>query len=409
MRKESPKKKSRQGRDTSTKSEDLGFDLEAEVACGDGSENAAMEASIWSALPEDLTDRILAWLPLPSLFQARTVCKRWNANIFSRVFLEMYSGIICRSSYFLLFPSIGEHLVCSAYNTGSKKWQSMPPLSFLPSQVKFVEGAAGGLLFFSVGVQLKPVKLFVCNLLTKSWRELPDMAHKRTPIVRHMVVDEATKAYKIIVAGNAEFISNRGQYNRFLNTEVYDSVSNLWTEAGRLPARFDPNWSSAYCNEKLYCVVNEADTLNRRLGVITYDLKQGLWSDALEELPEGFSLAQVVDCGGHVMMVAERYKNGNVKSIHILRLESSSHEWTELSKLPRKMLMEFRRICDEESYSCAAHKEHVYLTSFRGLQVLVYNVVQSSWEWLPKCPIFDAQIDYRAVGFPFAPSLHASI
>lgn len=366
-----------------------------------------MDSRVWSMLPEDLTDRVLAWFSYPSLIQARTVCKRWNSTIFSPSFLDMHSDILCRNSFFLLFPSIGDLLVCSAYNPETQNWQIMPPMSFLPPEVKFVEGAAGGLLFFSIGVQFQPVKLFVCNPLTSTCRQLPEMKHKRTPIVRHMIVDKNSEAYKIVVAGNAEFISHSGCYNRFLNTEVYDSVSGLWRETGDIPPRFDPNWSSAYCNGILYCMVNETETVNQSLGVITYDLKQGSWSNDLEHLPEGFSLAQVVECGDQILLVAERYWNGNVKNIHLLRLDFSTRQWTEISRLPRKMLLEFRKICNEESYSCVASETQVYLSSFKGYQVLVFSVTHGSWGWLPKCPFFGDQLDYSAVGFSYSPSVRA--
>ncbi|XP_024364629.1 F-box/kelch-repeat protein At5g15710 [Physcomitrium patens] len=368
-----------------------------------------MDPKIWSLLPEDLTNRVLAWLPIPSLFQARSVCQRWSSTIVSSAFLSMHSEILCQHSPFLLFPSIGDSLLYAAFDPSGRKWQPMPPMSFLPSEVKFVEGVAGGLVFFSVEAHFQPVKLFVCNPLTRSWRQLPEMSYRRTPIIRHMVVDEATKTYKIVVSGNADVYSTRDGYSRYLNTEVYDSVTGLWTETGSMPSRFDPGWSSADCNGVLYCMVNEAEAVNHSLGVITYNMKDGQWSDHFQQLPEGFSLAQVVECGGQVLMVAERYFNGSVKNIHLLRLEVDTKEWTEIAKLPRKMLLEFRRLCEEESYNCAAHETKVYLTSFKGMHVLVYDVLQRTWEWTPKCPFFSDQADTRAVGFSYSPSFSVMV
>lgn len=369
---------------------------------------ASMNPEVWGTLPEDLTNRVLAWLPIPLLFQARSVCKRWSSTIVSSAFLNMHAEIFGMHSPFLLFPFVGDSLMYAAFDPSDKEWQPMPPMSFLPSEIKFVEGVAGGLVFFSVEIPFQPVNFYVCNPLTRSWRQLPEMSHRRTPIFRHMVVDEAAKTYKIVVAGNADVYSNRNGYHRYLNTEVYDSVTGRWTETSSIPSRFDPGWSSADCNGILYCMVNEADAVNHNLGVITYNLENGQWSDHFQQLPEGFSLAQVVECGGQVLMVAERYSNGSVKNIHLLRLELDTKEWTEIAKLPRKILLEFRRLCEEESYNCTAQKTKIYLTSFKSMDVLVYDVLERSWEWLPKCPCSEKS-DIRAVGFSYSPSLSAVV
>lgn len=369
---------------------------------------SSFDSELWSTLPEDLMNRVLAWLPIPLLFQARSVCKRWSSTIGSPAFLNMHAEIFGKHTPFLLFPFVGDSLTYAAFDPSAKEWQPMPPMSFLPSEIKFVEGVAGGLVFFSVEMPFQPVKLYVCNPLTRSWRQLPEMSHKRTPIFRHMVVDEETKSYKIVVAGNADVVSNRNGYHRFLNTEVYDSSTGVWTETSSIPSRFDPGWSSADCNGTLYCMVNEADAVNHSLGVISYNLEAGLWSDHFQQLPEGFSLAQVVECMGQILMVAERYLNGSVKNIHLLRLEPDTKEWTEVAKLPRKLLHEFRKLCEEESYNCTAQKSKIYLTSFKSMDVLVYDVLERSWEWLPKCPCSEKG-DTKAVGFSYTPSLSAVV
>jgi hypothetical protein len=47
-----------------------------------------MDESLWSGLPEQLFIPILAQLPLSSLFELRSVCKRWNAILSDPIFLQ---------------------------------------------------------------------------------------------------------------------------------------------------------------------------------------------------------------------------------------------------------------------------------------------------------------------------------
>lgn len=39
-----------------------------------------LDGELWGSLPEDLQDRILAWLPFPAFARACTVCKRYNSQ-----------------------------------------------------------------------------------------------------------------------------------------------------------------------------------------------------------------------------------------------------------------------------------------------------------------------------------------
>jgi hypothetical protein len=56
-------------------------------------ENPDMDGSLWSRLPEDLVDRVLAWLPAASLLRLRTVCRRWSEIMATKCFLEVCTQV----------------------------------------------------------------------------------------------------------------------------------------------------------------------------------------------------------------------------------------------------------------------------------------------------------------------------
>ncbi|KAL3694621.1 hypothetical protein R1sor_008272 [Riccia sorocarpa] len=365
----------------------------------------SLDNSIWQGLPEDLIDRVLASLPLITLFRIRCVCRKWNSMINSPVFLELCSQVRSRESYFLLFPTLGEETVCSAFDTSIRRWQKMPSLGFLPPHVKYVDSAASGLLLFSVGSQTQSLSLYVCNPMTKRWKQLPPVMQKRTPIVRHLVVDRKLRRYKIILAGNIDLTYPESQRNPCTSTAVYDSTCERWFKCGKLPFDVDLNWSSVYSDGILFCVANLV--ASSTLVLATFDVQRGTWSEGFYEFPDVVSLAQVVEFQGGIYAVCEVYRLDDLKSIYILKLNLETRLWTQISVLPRVFLRDFRVVCEEESFNSIVLEGKIFLTSFRGMQVLVFDIPLRSWSWLTPCDHFTS-FDHRAAGFAFEPCLHIS-
>lgn len=65
--------------------------------------------------------------------------------------------------------------------------------------------------------------LAICNPITRAWRELPPMIHKRLNSLVGVYEDKRTDSYKIVVAGGT---CQGGEYE--CTTEVYDSLTNSW-------------------------------------------------------------------------------------------------------------------------------------------------------------------------------------
>ena len=74
---------------TATASDDGRGDEDGVTAAGamlmdaDLGDTAQLDGELWGSLPEDLQDRILAWLPFPAFARACTVCKRYDSLNFS--------------------------------------------------------------------------------------------------------------------------------------------------------------------------------------------------------------------------------------------------------------------------------------------------------------------------------------
>ena len=74
------------------KTKPRGLEEEAVVSPGSTSpKEITLEGLVWGGLPEELVDRILAWLPPICLFRLRGVCKRWHSIVNEHGFLKLLS------------------------------------------------------------------------------------------------------------------------------------------------------------------------------------------------------------------------------------------------------------------------------------------------------------------------------
>jgi len=369
--------------------------------CKEGGEE--LNGQLWSMLPEELVDRVLAFLPIHSLFRARTVCKRWSSIVFIPEFVDLrakLSEVGCtEDSYYLMFPSYGENLDCSAYYPSSGHWQSLPSLSFLPAQVKTIRQGAGGLLLV---LDNRTWVFHVCNPFTKSWREIPRLTHigKECQTASAMVAAKDSKSYKIIAAGIA-------------HTQVYDSMTNKWTVSSGFPGHLEIlMFRRAVCRGILYIVALQAQELNR-IGLVAYDVQTSHWMEIEDKLPPRFVNGHVVECGDYVAMVAnvctEERGHTTTTSLHVFKLHPVTKLWIEISRLPDQMFSEFmeeRRLC---GYSCVGVDGNVYITCSTGVRVLVFDTTICQWHWIENCPfpLNRGDTDGVHAGYSFKPSLNA--
>lgn len=367
-----------------------------EVECGE-----EMSSQLWGSLPEELLDRVLAWLPLHSLFRARTVCKRWTSIVFNEDFIELRAelsnvGLLRQGSYYLMFPCYGENLDYGAYYPAFGRWQSLPSLSFLPKHVKTIRQGAGGLLLLLDNHRLV---FHVCNPLTGKWREIPRVAHtaKEFQTASAMVVADDTKSYKIIAAGSRR-------------TQVYNSVTNLWTVTSGYPSHLHAlKFRKAVCDGVIYNVA-EHGRQGYLFGLVAYNVQTNVWSEIELKLPQRALNGHVVDCGDYVAMVAHVRTDqfSSLFTLNVFKLDPITRMWSELSILPNNLfaeLMEERRL---RGYSCVGVDGSIYITCSAGVRVLVFDTTNYSWHWIENCP-FTLNGDPDAVhsGYSFKPSLSA--
>lgn len=380
----------------------------------------------WSDLPEDLMSRVLARLPIPRLLQVRAVCRQWKCLTLSAGFRELCEELAVQEPYYPLILFRGNQGMEGAnvldqnrseqdmdtgfrctvgYDHTVKKWQKLPPLDFLPRKARIPLAASGGLFCFR-----GDASLYMCNPVTRTWKELPLLAHKWPPYVSvHILVDEVLKCYKVIVAGK---IRHNFLTEGFRSNAIYDSETSAWRVVDAQPPKvFSYGRTAAMCRGVIYC---EAICYSGMLGVIGYDITREIWLDALHEISSDdlgdYQLSEVIECGGSIYMVVARGYGGVVTMVYVLKLEKSKGSqqqsevqrkedesvyevsnkdskdaWRKVTDLPTEFLECLREVwfgVDNSDVVCVAHGTKICIAAGMSL-LLVYNVVTDSWSNVP--------------------------
>ena len=103
---------------------------------------AYLDPALWKFLPDDLMERVAAYLPFPGLFRCRAVNKRLKEFVFSEKFQEAracvksWDELSPDSKFLLLFATLKGQNMCTAYDAAGNRWLHMPPLRGLDPRAK---------------------------------------------------------------------------------------------------------------------------------------------------------------------------------------------------------------------------------------------------------------------------------
>lgn len=375
--------------------------------------------NLWSKLPDEVMDLVLAWLPLSAFFRMRCVCKKWNYVISSPSFLDTYSRVPFRSAFFLHLIRINGVLMAACHDPTLNRWQRLP-LDSIPVNA-YIHGGAGG-LFCCQRVVNGFLVLSICNPLTKQWRELPPMPNMNTATCFvKMVVNTKTNTYKVLRVGQLQppspFRNNAARIE--LCTEVYDSADDAWKTVENTPSDLRFIQGCSVCDGAIQC----RTSTTRRM--MAYDLEHDVWTELFARNLDSILDSKLVDCEGRPFLVTRVWKGGQMESIDIwgqkpppvtakaagrgpgLDPSVANIEWEGVDRMPPALFHQWS--------SSAGLFYHVGVGDFiystclaRGdTKLVMYSLRQKRWQLIDGCPV--SHINTFLGGFEFRPRLDAAV
>ncbi|XP_020580169.1 F-box/kelch-repeat protein At5g43190 [Phalaenopsis equestris] len=365
---------------------------------------AAMEMSpaIWSRLPDDLLDRILALLPLHSLLSLRSTCKRFRSLLLSPSFISQLKSNSQRpTAYFLLSHPQFSHSFLPLYDSAVDSWRKLP-ISISTSSSFQLLSSSSGLLCFSISHPCSSFSsLLVYNLVTLSSKIIASPNKSSCPAILISYPSPSPHGYKI-------YLPSSSSASFFL----YNSDCSSWTRFPLLEpllALTNTHQDPVFFNDFLYFTTPEP------FSVVGFDLNAGKWgTEVAPDLPPELAFVRLVssDEGKRLFLVGGVGRDGISRSLKVWEMVGTEHcRWEEVGRLPEMMCRKFVSVC-YHNYS------HVYCLWHQGIlcvccttwpEVLFYNLGRGTWHWLPKCPLLQEKWSCGFRWFSFAPDLYAMV
>lgn len=351
-----------------------------------------MDPSIWSRLPDDLLDRILALLPLKTLFALRPTCKRFNSLLFSPSFLSLLNSSPSSSSFLILSHPQFSHRFLPLYDSSTDHWRTIP----LSSPTTHLLSSSSGLLLFSVGYS----SLLVLNLLTNCSTIVRCPTNPISSATLTSSPSSSPHGYRIFVpCSNTNWVF------------VYSSANQSWSRFSGLESVM------GHSNSRQNGILFHGSLLfstPEPFSIVGFDPVTGVWDPrAGPELPAELAFVRLVNGrigkGERLYLVGGVGRDGISRSLQIWELVSGN--WEEVGRLPELMCRKFVSVC-YHNYShvyCFWHEGLVCVCCTTWPEVLFFKVGRGTWHWLQRCPLLQEKWSCGFRWFSFVPDLYALV
>ncbi|XP_060213324.1 F-box/kelch-repeat protein At3g61590-like [Lycium barbarum] len=358
-------------------------------------------------LPDDILERILACLPVASLFRASCVCKRWHEIVKSGKFLGNSSKSLSHKPWYFMFTSLKEP-VGYAYDLTFRKWYGIE-LPCIWTSSCLISSSCG---LFCLMDNDSRTELYVCNPITKCCKSLEEPPGFKFSDYNALAMsaNRKTRRYSVSIVKSKHIPGNLFQWD--ISIHIYNSGTMMWTtRLTDVLAGWRGGDESVICDGILYFMIYSTGIggLENRHGLITYDLSSissspGLLMRSFISVPCSLTCGRLINLKEKLIMVGgigRRDRADIIKGVGIWRLNGT--EWQQITRMPHKYFQGFGEF--DEVFASSGTDDFIYIQSYGAPALLIFDVEQIKWRWSPKCPVTKRFPLQLFTGFCFEPRL----
>ncbi|KAG9444130.1 hypothetical protein H6P81_015470 [Aristolochia fimbriata] len=272
--------------------------------------------------------------------------------------------------YFVLFADFVRHHIAAAYNPIEDNWILLPlslgssshPTTCCKIQCALISDGALVLAGHGNG------SMVVANLFTKNYKSIPPMIPSMTVQPYALAIIDLHSSFKVIAVSNADRVYS----------QMYDSETNCWKITGIYRGRFALFGSSVYLDGFLFCLTHGPEKL------LSYELSSGLWGLVNVAIPN-LACSQLLLHQKALVLVGGIEEVGVMKRIGIWELNDEKH-WRLICFMPDHLFSKLGHgnfthfhVVDRQGKICFCRRGSAL--------VLMYDLSQKVWWWLPPCPL----------------------
>ncbi|GLU00762.1 hypothetical protein SLE2022_181070 [Rubroshorea leprosula] len=369
----------------------------------DDSKKDATAVSV-DLIPDDLLERILAYLPIVSIFRAGSVCKRWHDIVSSRRFLWNFSHVLSQKPWYFMFTSSDEP-VGYAYDPNLRKWYGID-LPCIKTPSWFISSSCGLVCLMDNDSRSE---LFMCNPITRLCKKLEEPPGLKFSDYSALAisVNRTSHNYIISIVKSKQVPGNFFQWD--LSIHVYSSETMMWmTSLTEVLTGWRGGDESVICDGVLYFLIYSTGggRPENRHGLIMYNLsgRSPPLIRSVIQIPVPLTCGRLMNLKEKLVMVGgigRQDRPGIIKGIGIWVLNGK--DWQEVARMPHKYFQGFGEF--DDVFASSGTDDLIYIQSYGAPALLVFDMNLKQWKWSQKCPVSKRFPLQLFTGFCFEPRL----
>jgi F-box interacting protein len=355
-------------------------------------------------MTDDLLDRILAYLPVESIFRASSVSKRWFSIVTSESFSWNPSNSPPQKPWYFMFTSSDEPTGC-AYDPNLRKWYCIE-LPFIGTSNWIISSSYGLVCFMD-----SSRALYMCNPITKRCKKLQEPYGLRFSDygALAMSVDKESHGYIVAIVKSKQVPENFSQWD--ISIHIYKSEEETWaTPLTEVLIGWRGGEESVICNGVLYFLVYFTGGVpsESRHALVAYNISgrssQASLRRSFISVPCSLTCGRLMNMKEKLVMVGGIGKHDRpdiIKGIGIWVLQD--RKWEEIVRMPHKYFQGFGEF--DEVFASSGKDDLIYIQSYGSPALLTFDMKVKQWKWSQKCPVTKRFPLQLFSGFCFEPRL----